>query len=27
VKFFNRRFGTTKVLEEALEEVITPQAI
>jgi RIO kinase 2 len=27
VKFFNRRFGTTKVLEEALEEVVTPQAI
>jgi RIO kinase 2 len=27
VKFFNRRFGTAKVLEEALEEVVTPQAI
>jgi RIO kinase 2 len=27
VKFFNRRFGTAKVLEEALEEVIAPTAI
>jgi RIO-like serine/threonine protein kinase fused to N-terminal HTH domain len=27
VKFFNRRFGTAKVFEEALEEVITAQAI
>jgi RIO kinase 2 len=27
VKFFNRRFGTVKVLEEALEEVITSPAI
>jgi RIO kinase 2 len=27
VKFFNRRFGTAKVFEEALEEVITPQVI
>jgi RIO kinase 2 len=24
VKFFNRRFGTRKAVEEALEEVISP---